>query len=72
MKFSKSISVSLFRVLQKNLVYVVGLSARVADPETLKKPEYFGKYGRILKVSPASAVSYHCKKIIEEFWCLCA
>jgi CCR4-NOT transcription complex subunit 4 len=52
-----------FRVLQKvyicclyqqqllqNLVYVVGLSSRVADPDTLKKPEFFGKYGRIHKV----------------------
>jgi CCR4-NOT transcription complex subunit 4 len=26
-----------FRVLQKNLVYVVGLSQRIADPEMLKK-----------------------------------
>uniref|UniRef100_A0A915PV78 RRM domain-containing protein n=1 Tax=Setaria digitata TaxID=48799 RepID=A0A915PV78_9BILA len=43
------------KVLQKNLVYVVGLSARVADPETLKKPEYFGKYGRILKVAVGSS-----------------
>ncbi|CAG9535108.1 unnamed protein product [Cercopithifilaria johnstoni] len=48
---------SSYRVLQKNLVYVVGLSARVADPETLKKPEYFGKYGRILKVAVGSSPS---------------
>ncbi|VDN82921.1 unnamed protein product, partial [Brugia pahangi] len=48
---------SSYRVLQKNLVYVVGLSARVADPETLKKPEYFGKYGRILKVAVGSSAS---------------
>ncbi len=39
-----------YRVLQKNLVYVIGLSARVAEVETLKKPEFFGKYGRIHKV----------------------
>lgn len=39
-----------YRVLQKNLVYVVGLSGRVADPEILKKNEYFGRYGRILKI----------------------
>ncbi|VDK81908.1 unnamed protein product [Litomosoides sigmodontis] len=48
---------SSYRVLQKNLVYVVGLSARVADPETLKKTEYFGKYGRILKVAVGSSPS---------------
>ncbi|VDO47118.1 unnamed protein product, partial [Brugia timori] len=33
------------------------MSARVADPETLKKPEYFGKYGRILKVAVGSSAS---------------
>ncbi|VDM37788.1 unnamed protein product [Toxocara canis] len=48
---------SSYRVLQKNLVYVVGLSARVADPDILKKPEYFGKYGRILKVAVGSSAS---------------
>ncbi|KAI6202185.1 hypothetical protein M3Y96_00921700 [Aphelenchoides besseyi] len=39
-----------YRVLQKNLVYVVGLSHRLADAENLKKPEFFGRFGRILKV----------------------
>ncbi len=31
-------------------MFVVGLSPRLADPETLRKNEYFGKYGRIFKV----------------------
>lgn len=44
-----------YRVLQKNLVYVVGLSARVADPDTLRKPEYFGRFGKILKVVVGTA-----------------
>ncbi|VDN05674.1 unnamed protein product [Thelazia callipaeda] len=48
---------SSYRVLQKNLVYVVGLSTRVADPETLKRPEYFGKFGRILKVAVGTSLS---------------
>lgn len=39
-----------YRVVQKNLVFVIGLSPRLADPEVLKKNEYFGKYGRIYKV----------------------
>lgn len=43
------------RVLQKNLVYVVGLSPRIADPEVLRKPEYFGKYGKIHKVVVGAA-----------------
>ena len=38
------------RVVQKNLVFVVGLSPRLADPEVLKKPDYFGKFGKIHKV----------------------
>ncbi|GMR47932.1 hypothetical protein PMAYCL1PPCAC_18127, partial [Pristionchus mayeri] len=48
---------SSYRVLQKNLVYVVGLSARIADPEMLKKPEYFGKYGKITKVAVGTTTS---------------
>jgi len=38
------------RVVQKNLVFVVGLSPRLAEPEILKKIDYFGKFGRIQKV----------------------
>ncbi|VDM63441.1 unnamed protein product [Angiostrongylus costaricensis] len=44
-----------YRVLQKNLVYVVGLSPRVADPDILRKPEYFGRFGKILKVVVGTA-----------------
>ncbi|PAV78721.1 hypothetical protein WR25_16001 [Diploscapter pachys] len=52
---------SNYRVLQKNLVYVVGLSPRVADYETLKKPEYFGRFGRIQKIviGTANATALH-------------
>jgi hypothetical protein len=42
---------SAYRVLQRNLVYVVGLSPRIADPEILKRSDYFGKYGRVVKVA---------------------
>ena len=31
-------------------MFVVGLSPRLADPEILKKPDYFGKFGKIHKV----------------------
>ena len=37
------------RVVQKCLVFVVGLSSRIADGEMLKKPEYFGRFGKIHK-----------------------
>ncbi|XP_071487774.1 CCR4-NOT transcription complex subunit 4-like isoform X1 [Diadema antillarum] len=46
------------RVVQKNLVFVVGLSQRLADTEILKKQEYFGKFGKILKVVINQNTSY--------------
>ncbi|ODM94484.1 CCR4-NOT transcription complex subunit 4 [Orchesella cincta] len=38
------------RVVQKNLVFVVGISPRIADSDVLKKNEFFGKFGKIHKV----------------------
>ncbi|KAL4225087.1 CCR4-NOT transcription complex subunit 4 [Mactra antiquata] len=46
------------RVVQRNLVFVVGLSQRLADPEVLKKHEYFGKFGKIHKVVINQSTSY--------------
>ena len=37
-------------MIQKNLVYVVGLSERIANADILKRAEYFGRYGRIQKI----------------------
>ncbi|KAL6089302.1 hypothetical protein STEG23_030051 [Scotinomys teguina] len=45
-------------VVQKKLVFVVGLSQRLADPEVLKRPEYFGKFGKIHKVVINNSTSY--------------
>ncbi|KAG9448051.1 hypothetical protein H6P81_014179 [Aristolochia fimbriata] len=42
---------STVRVIQRNLVYIVGLPANLADEEVLLRKEYFGQYGKILKVS---------------------
>jgi hypothetical protein len=39
-----------FRVIQRNLVYVIGISARIANENILKENEYFGQYGRIVKI----------------------
>lgn len=47
-----------FRVVQKNLVFVVGLSQRLAEPDVLKKHEYFGKFGKIHKVVINQSTSY--------------
>ncbi|KAG0211688.1 transcriptional repressor general negative regulator of transcription subunit 4 [Mortierella sp. GBA30] len=39
------------RVVQKSLVYVIGLPTKLANDEhTLRQNEYFGQYGRIAKV----------------------
>eukprot|EP01138_Halocafeteria_seosinensis_P003989 gb/GECG01004078.1/.p1 GENE.gb/GECG01004078.1/~~gb/GECG01004078.1/.p1 ORF type:complete len:617 (+),score=64.18 gb/GECG01004078.1/:1-1851(+) len=38
------------RVLQKNLVYVVGLPMSIARESLLRRPEYFGQYGKIKKI----------------------
>ncbi|XP_064475310.1 CCR4-NOT transcription complex subunit 4-like [Ornithodoros turicata] len=46
------------RVVQKNLVFVVGLPPRLADTEALKKHDCFGKYGRIHKVVVNHSTSY--------------
>uniref|UniRef100_A0A672K3C2 CCR4-NOT transcription complex subunit 4 n=1 Tax=Sinocyclocheilus grahami TaxID=75366 RepID=A0A672K3C2_SINGR len=49
---------SSVRVVQRNLVFVVGLSQRLADPEVLKRLEYFGKFGKIHKVVINNSTSY--------------
>ena len=46
------------RVVQKNLVFVVGLSTRLADADMLRKPEYFGKFGKIHKVVINHSTTY--------------
>ena len=53
------------RVIQKNLVFVVGLSPRLADQETLRKNEYFGKYGRIFKVVINNHTVYNGTQVFD-------
>ena len=53
-----SIEWFMFRVVQKNLVFVVGLSQRLVDPDVLKKHEYFGKFGKIHKVAINHSTTY--------------
>lgn len=38
------------RVVQRNLVYVIGLAPSVARDSLLERREYFGQYGRIVKL----------------------
>ncbi len=53
------------RVIQRNLVFVVGLSPRLADPETLRKTEYFGKYGKIFKVVINNHTVYNGTQVLN-------
>lgn len=39
-----------YRVVQRNLVYVIGVPASAATDEILRRPEYFGQYGKIAKL----------------------
>jgi CCR4-NOT transcription complex subunit 4 len=38
------------RVIQRNLVYVTNLPMNVAKEDILKRHEYFGQYGKVLKI----------------------
>ncbi|URE09281.1 RNA recognition [Musa troglodytarum] len=43
------------RVMQKNLVYITGLPINLCDESILERKEYFGQYGKVLKVSISRA-----------------
>ncbi len=53
------------RVVQKNLVFVVGLSPRLSDADVLKRQEYFGKFGKIVKVAVNPNTSYAGGQVTE-------
>lgn len=38
------------RVIRRNLVYAVGLPSSIANEEGLRRPDYFGQYGKIAKI----------------------
>ncbi|KAI8854634.1 hypothetical protein BC829DRAFT_359550 [Chytridium lagenaria] len=38
------------RVVQKNLIYILGLPAKYCTEDFLKSPEFFGQYGKITRV----------------------
>eukprot|EP00326_Haptolina_ericina_P023983 CAMPEP_0181190232 /NCGR_PEP_ID=MMETSP1096-20121128/12081_1 /TAXON_ID=156174 ORGANISM="Chrysochromulina ericina, Strain CCMP281" /NCGR_SAMPLE_ID=MMETSP1096 /ASSEMBLY_ACC=CAM_ASM_000453 /LENGTH=865 /DNA_ID=CAMNT_0023279429 /DNA_START=84 /DNA_END=2681 /DNA_ORIENTATION=+ len=43
------------RVIQRTLVYVMGLSPRIAKEDILRRHEYFGQYGKILRIQVNSS-----------------
>lgn len=38
------------RVVQKNLVYVIGIPLKLAHEDLLRSNAYFGQYGKVAKV----------------------
>ena len=48
-KYDKTEIKSDYRIITKNLVYIIGLSESLADKKKLEKNEYLGQYGKILK-----------------------
>ncbi|KAK6163277.1 hypothetical protein DH2020_000141 [Rehmannia glutinosa] len=38
------------RVIQRNLVYVVGLPLNLSDEDLLQRKDHFGQYGKVLKI----------------------
>ncbi|CAI0545333.1 unnamed protein product [Linum tenue] len=54
---------SSVRVIQRNLVYIVGLPLNFADEDLLQRREYFGQYGKVLKVS----MSRTAAGVIQQF-----
>ncbi|KAK9039361.1 hypothetical protein V6N11_014564 [Hibiscus sabdariffa] len=54
---------SSVRVIQRNLVYIVGLPLNLADEELLQRRDYFGQCGKVLKVS----MSRTAAGVIQQF-----
>ncbi|KAG2673680.1 hypothetical protein I3760_13G103000 [Carya illinoinensis] len=54
---------SSVRVIQRNLVYIIGLPLNLADEDLLQHREYFGQYGKVLKVS----MSRTAAGVIQQF-----
>ncbi|KAK7404658.1 hypothetical protein VNO78_05613 [Psophocarpus tetragonolobus] len=54
---------SSVRVIQRNLVYIVGLPLNLADEDLLKRREYFSQYGKVVKV----AMSRTAAGVIQQF-----
>ena len=55
------------RVVQRNLVYVVGLALELCYEDLLKGPDYFGQFGKIVKVIICPCCMYGLCKSPAQF-----
>jgi RNA recognition motif-containing protein len=46
------------RVIQRDLVYVIGIPSEIAQEEQLARYDYFGQYGQIKKIAVNHQISY--------------
>ena len=54
-----SADLSQLRIVQKHLVYVIGLSNSLTNKDTLSKQEFFGQYGTIVKLIVNKSKAYN-------------
>jgi len=47
------------RVVQHDLIYIIGLSPRIATRPVLARPEFLGQYGQITKIVVNNAKPYN-------------
>ena len=52
------------RVVQRNLVYVVGLALDLCYEDKLKSVDYFGRFGRVVKVGLALSLEQSTSKFL--------
>ncbi|KAL0673187.1 hypothetical protein Bca4012_001168 [Brassica carinata] len=57
------------RVIQRNLVYIVGLPLNLADEDLLYHKEYFGQYGKVVKVSMSRTSSGAIQQLFPNDTC---
>ena len=48
---AKGIKLSKIRIIQKNIVYIIGLSPQLADENIMRKFEFLGQYGKVLQIT---------------------
>jgi hypothetical protein len=70
-----SCHVQNIRVVQPNLVYAVGLTMDICHEDVLKDTEYFGQFGKTVKVGMQSMHSSNdssAKGLVRDWSHLCA
>ncbi|KZV24286.1 hypothetical protein F511_01768 [Dorcoceras hygrometricum] len=54
------------RVIQRKMVYVIGLPLSLADEDLLQRKEYFGQYGKVDKVSLSRTAGGAIQQFVNE------